>query len=352
MRTSLKYTVALLFLFAVNLTAQTTYYVDIQRPDDDGDGSSWATAKQLLQSAIALAAYGDQIWVAAGTYSAAFNVGNGIQIYGGFSGSEEGLEERNWGDNETILTNPGGTVVIFESVSEATVLDGFTITGGNTSDGGGIYNQDGSPQISNCTIIDNSASGKGGGMYNYGKYSTAIPSLTNCTIIDNSARYGGGMYNYAERAGAEASAILINCIITSNSASKDGGGIYNQALNSTSTASPRLINCLITGNSAEKGGGMYNNGEYGTVSASPNFTNCTISGNLGSYQGGGMYNYKGNPTFTNCIIWGNEQSDRNDRGFPSYYNSDIEGSGGSDNWSNRFGTNGGYNIDTDPWFFS
>ena len=138
MRTSLKYTVALLFLFAVNLTAQTTYYVDIQRPDDDGDGSSWATAKQYLQSALALAVDGDEIWVAAETYSSAFIIGSGFQIYGGFSGSEEHLEERNWAENETILTNPDrppngtfyggrtGTVVTFESVSEATVLDGFS----------------------------------------------------------------------------------------------------------------------------------------------------------------------------------------------------------------------------------
>ncbi|SVC37376.1 uncharacterized protein METZ01_LOCUS290230, partial [marine metagenome] len=83
-----------MFLFAVNLTAQTTYYVDIRRPDDDGDGSSWATAKQYLQSAIALASEGDEIWVAEGIYypdeggnasdndrNSTFNIPNGVSVF-------------------------------------------------------------------------------------------------------------------------------------------------------------------------------------------------------------------------------------------------------------------------------
>ena len=148
MKISLRHTIVLFMLLMVNLNAETTYYVDAERPDDDGDGSSWATAKQYLQSALALAVDGDEIWVAAETYSSAFIIGSGFQIYGGFSGSEEHLEERNWAENETILTNREGTVVTFMDASDQTVLDGFTITGGsagyrsqpNNGNGGGIYN--------------------------------------------------------------------------------------------------------------------------------------------------------------------------------------------------------------------
>ena len=70
MKTVLRYSAALLLLLAVNLPAQTTFYVDSSRIDDSRDGlEEWGRAKKYLQSALALAADGDQIWVAAGTVS-------------------------------------------------------------------------------------------------------------------------------------------------------------------------------------------------------------------------------------------------------------------------------------------
>ena len=69
MRTSLRYSIALFLMLAVNLPGQTRIYVDIDRGDDDGDGASWGTAKKYLRSAIALASDMDhEIWVAEGTY--------------------------------------------------------------------------------------------------------------------------------------------------------------------------------------------------------------------------------------------------------------------------------------------
>jgi hypothetical protein len=55
----------------------TTRYVNAARPDDSGDGLSWATAEKTLQAALLSAGSGDEIWVAAGTYCAA-SVGNGV----------------------------------------------------------------------------------------------------------------------------------------------------------------------------------------------------------------------------------------------------------------------------------
>lgn len=51
--------------------AAQTYYADASRPDDSGDGLSWATAKQTLQAAIDLApdGYGDTVRVADGIYA-------------------------------------------------------------------------------------------------------------------------------------------------------------------------------------------------------------------------------------------------------------------------------------------
>ena len=264
----------------MNLSATTKYYVDIDRPDDSGDGTSWATAKKHLQSALHLFyGYGGgeiEIWVAAGTYNpsyeidggygdyspdrhATFDIPSGVAVYGGFTGSEDevDLSQRDWANNVTILSGDidgndaegdrsGNSyhVVSFHSVNENTVLDGFTITGGNADDddeasnGGGIYNDfsnGGSPNIRNCIISGNSAANGGGGMYNnaYSEgMSSGSPTLTNCVISGNRAgSMGGGIYGYSK------------FTLT--------GGWVHSAFNLT------LNNCTITGNSAVFGGGFY-----------------------------------------------------------------------------------------------
>ena len=75
-------------------------YVD-DNASSGGDGTSWATAYKYLQDALADVNATDEIWVAEGTYKpdqgagktagdrlATFNLVNGIDMYGGFIGSE------------------------------------------------------------------------------------------------------------------------------------------------------------------------------------------------------------------------------------------------------------------------
>ena len=88
-----------LFLIVICCSAAVgkTIYVDENTPDSN-DGSSWGKAYAELQSALDVAAYGDQIRVADGTYlpdynvvtethtgerEAAFALISGIAIYGG-----------------------------------------------------------------------------------------------------------------------------------------------------------------------------------------------------------------------------------------------------------------------------
>ena len=67
-----------------------------------GDGSTWSSAHRYLDEALAAVQYGDEIWVAAGTYSplqryytaTAFVVPPGVALYGGFVGDESTLNER------------------------------------------------------------------------------------------------------------------------------------------------------------------------------------------------------------------------------------------------------------------
>ena len=167
------------------------------------NGLSWANAYTDLQAGLAAAEWGGEIWVAQGTYkpttstlrTVSFVLEAGVGLYGGFAGAETERGQRNWETNATILS---GDIGIAGNTEDNTyhvvvgahlaVLDGFTITGGKGgSGGGGMYNENCSPTVTNCTFSGNAGGGGGGGgMYNSG----SSPTVTNCTFSDNTASYG------------------------------------------------------------------------------------------------------------------------------------------------------------------
>jgi len=287
-----------------------TIFVDVNEPAN-GDGQSWSSAYNNLQDALASAISGDEIWCATGTYrpgslrTDTFQLKNGVSIFGGFSGNENVVEERDFINNITVLSgdinndDDGFTnnsensyhVVTGSGADSSAVIDGFTIKGGNANgstpnnNGGGMFNENGSPSVRNCTLTGNSAVGDGGGISNL----SSSPALTNCTFSGNSVLdEGGGIYNESS------SPTLTNCTFSNNNAYK-GGGIRN-----TSSSSPTLTNCTFSGNTATyNGGGIYNN------SSSPILTNCTFSGNTAANNGGGIDNFFSSPTVTNCTFSGN-----------------------------------------------
>ncbi|NGM61278.1 gliding motility-associated C-terminal domain-containing protein [Sphingobacterium sp. SGG-5] len=196
-----------------------------------GNGSSWTHAMGELAEALTWAgsnwdAEADgplQIWVTSGRYlpttntanrNATFQLVKGVKVYGGFSGVEAVLTERDWAKNVTILSgdidgndvaavitdvdqelkgNNSYTVVNGSGTDITASLDGFIITAGhNPSNGGGIYNDEGSPALVNLTITGNKAM-YGGGLYNQG----SSPELRHITISNNRAEsgYGDGIFN-------------------------------------------------------------------------------------------------------------------------------------------------------------
>jgi hypothetical protein len=207
------------------------------------------------------------------------------------------------GSDSTIIqmgtpTDPNrGSVVVFEDQeTAASVLDGFTITGGKGFrlmdtymkywHGGGIFFEYSSATIRNCVIIRNSADEGSGVSCVYGSF----PKFINCVITENSAtECGGGMQSYMS------SPVLTNCTFTFNIA-EDGGGMFNKDSSST------ITNCTFSENYAEFGGG-------GIVIDGSNqiLLNCTFIGNSAGFSGGGLINYKGDSisTITNCIFSGN-----------------------------------------------
>lgn len=252
-----------------------------------------------IQAAINAADTGDEIVVAVGTYA--------IKSTIDFLGKAVTLRSTSGNPNDTVLDGQNQVYHVIQCVSGEgidTVLSGFTITGGNANGspdadryGGGMYNYQSGPTITNCTFSGNSAIWSGGGMCNY----NSSPTVTNCTVSGNSAvQGGGGMYN------GDSSPTVIDCTFSENTADgAGGGGMYN------GNSSPTVTNCTFTGNSATRmynatGGGMCN------YISSPTVTNCTFSGNwaygggyYGAGVGGGMYNGDSSPTVTNCTFSGN-----------------------------------------------
>ncbi len=186
-------------------------YVDQTALGGDNDGTSWADAYRDLTTALATATNPAEVWVAAGTYTPganrtdSFQMETGVALYGGFSGVETSLAQRNIAANPTILsgaiadgtvTNNAYHVVDASTVGATAVLDGFTITGGYADGvgnghwlGGGIRMSSGSPVIRNTTIRGNVAT-HGGGVY----VDDGSPLFDNVTFIGNTADRGGGLY--------------------------------------------------------------------------------------------------------------------------------------------------------------
>ncbi len=309
--------VVCILLITTSARAQTVWYVD-----DDGEPgngcTAWDDACPELQTALSLAEASDQIWVAIGTYepdydvnsdqhtgdrTATFQLISGVAIYGGFDGTEMGLEQRAGLFEETtlsgdLLENDGPDfanndencyhVVTGSGVDETATLDGFSIAGGNAdgeccsdNSGGGISNHNGSPTIMNCMVVNNSASGigsKGGGMHNR----NANPIIDHCSFEGNAADVGGAVCN-----DENSSPSITNCMFENNVARGGqsnpfvgrGGGIYNR-LNSNST----ITQCVFKGNVADSfGGGICN------ANSDPIITQCTFEDNTAS-SGGGIYN--------------------------------------------------------------
>ena len=285
-------------------------------------------AYPTIQATIDAAQNGDTVLVADGTYSGPGN--RDID----FHGKSLTVTSQN-GPTKTII-DCGGYASIdgsgnhrgfyIHSAELNATINGFTVENGyeapisapnSLGNGGGIYiSNDGNGKINltNCTIIGNTAL-NGGGVCNFNNGTGAI-TLTNCTLSGNTSNYigtafgfgsnvfGGGVYNYN---GGDGTITLTNCALTENIATYNvyntgfGGGAYNVC---TGNGTITLTNCTVNGNVALRGGGVYNDSYSGTIK----LTNCTFSGNTAAYGGGGAGNRtsrSGSIALTNCTLSAN-----------------------------------------------
>jgi uncharacterized protein (TIGR02145 family) len=259
------------------------------------NGMSWANAFISVESALQAArSYGvTEIWVAKGIYIPSaypqnitgsptltnrdftFHLVNGVKMYGGFAGTETAITQRvNSLTNETILSGDllgndtplsvGQTlanktdnvyhVVISVSDCNCTLLDGFTVKGGQAN-AGPTYTIEGKtfyPLI-------------GGGAYTL--YSNMQFNKVN--FEENYADYAGGIMN------AGGSPTIENSAFYLNKCSVGGGGaiISNEG-------NPIITNSVFSDNTSPNGGPSILNAGYAGVIATVYLTNSTFHNSI------------------------------------------------------------------------
>jgi len=329
-----------------------------------GNGSSWADAYTGLEDAFSDAnVSGKDIWVAEGIYkptdgndrTVAFDLVAGVGVYGGFSGVETELSQRDWRKFETVLSGDINSigdyadncyhVATADGVDANTVLDGFTITAGNAdgapnyNSGGGMLNWAASPTVINCTFYANRGS-YGGAIANR---AVSSPSISGCVFHKNKAVGGGGIHS------AGGACQVSRCLFYQNEATNYGGGIGHYGCDIG------LTNCVFAENvsSGSSGGGAI----FGHLESTPEITNCTFVGNLASLsRGGAIMNYSGTtPVIGNCIFWANDANEGGgeiynmyDSADPNFRYCDIEGGINGSKCGGFDSVDGGGNIDSDP----
>jgi predicted outer membrane repeat protein len=297
-------------------TSYATIWYSASAPQGNNDCTTWGNTC-LLKDALMKAQSGDQIWVKAGVHypstgdrTEAFILWQGVRVYGGFSGTETSLEQRDWLNNKTILSgdidkndiNTDGNLIA-ETTSDiqgsnsyhvllcnvacdsSTIIDGFIITAGSADSYGGAYQSMGAgmlnfgtPTLINLIFQGNYAIGYGGAIYNV---DGAGMSLTNVRFISNMAytQSGGAIYNSPANNYTSSNLIISDVEFLSNSAGDNGGAIAGFLMNLS------IRNGLFSGNSAYSSGGAIS-----AEDSSLSIEDTIFSENIAGWEGGGIYN--------------------------------------------------------------
>lgn len=306
-------------------------------------GRLWTDAFTDLQTALAAAQAGDEIWVAEGTYTPAAPGGNqastflidkNLKLYGGFAGSECTLSERSPALHPTVLSgdllgddvpddftsNRGDNVLhvvtTTASTTDETLLDGFVIRNGQADGsqlddqrGGGLY-AFGSLAIRNCLFTQNVAKLNGGGMIARNLSTTNGTSLevSHCVFEKNrtTGSDGGGLSFLC--LGQNSTYAVAHCQFKENGAQSEGGGFAIQVSPNANSATFSVDSCQFTQNQANVGGGML-------IQSAKSFTvsGCAFSGNeaqTGAMQasGGGLKIDASSGQVNHCDFIGNHSA--------------------------------------------
>jgi hypothetical protein len=336
--------VLLIFLITYMNSSAATIYVNASATGSN-NGLSWNNAYTNLQEALSNAIFGDQIWVAAGTYKAtsttdrtlSFSMKNGVNLYGGFNGTETALGQRTISSNPTTLSGDIGaigdnidntnTILKVFNITSGLTIDGFRIISGNTSNGcGGIYfsNNTGLFTISNCFFYNNI--GNVGSAVLIGYQGNATVSISNCDFNSNTSisgtifcdssstnnlnldtcRFRGSVSSgEAVLRFLGASLAMEKCVITNNTTSQ------SNLLYIDANVGAKISNSLIVGNSYHESAIAF----YSSSSIPQIVENVTIAHNKKTFVTNTfyttIYSINGVARVYNSIVYENTNSSTN-----------------------------------------
>lgn len=317
MRTLFRLYILLTLLCAsVSAMAQSkTYYVS-PTAKGTGDGSSWANTMSL-ESALAAAKAGDQIWVQgseSGTIYTAptdgFTLNSGVQLYGGFAGTEASINDRETlgkpyqlkyrsvlsGDisGNDVIDN---TNLIFPANSTRTDNATHVLSIDMTPTSGSGNNNTYPTVVNGFSIGGGQADGtdeKGGGIYIHGDNTNGgIFRIERCFFVNNYATQGGAIYVADKVQNRNNNESLINQCVIYNNAAGERGAVVNAGGGIYLAGQATVVNSSIFNN---ENGGL-------RLSTDSKVINSTVARNTGA--GIDMIETVTDFSVFNSIVWGN-----------------------------------------------
>ena len=192
----------------------------------------------------------------------------------------------------------GGAVCCSGSTNYFTdcVFTGNTSTGKSTN-GGAIFlqNAGASAEIINCTFTENTATNYGGAVEQNNNVTDGALKIVNTTFTNNAAKGGGALLTWMGDITVE------NCSFEHNEATGTSGGAWYASLKDAVTY--KVAGCYFGENlSAAHGGAIL------STSRNATFTNCTFYKNeiTGVKNGGGALALQGDATIYNCTFVDNK----------------------------------------------
>ncbi|MGL4292772.1 MAG: choice-of-anchor Q domain-containing protein [Bacteroidales bacterium] len=261
------------------------------KPGGTGDGSSWAKAVGSVDAALALLTQDckTDLWFAVGEFKLTKKalIPRTVSLYGGFSGNETSLEQRDMSKKTTICGGAFPTLLAEKrnEGQDPTYIDGFIFTGTNqvtVADGGVAGNIElrGGRNISNCIIRENGYQKCGG------VYAGEDAMIVNCLFYKNITTLASACVTIG------ATAQVINCTIVNNFGDKNSWGGLR-----VSGVDTKIVNTVIWGNSKTEDGVerpyqvRIDADGYGT------FDHCAIQGELS----GGAVSWKTPKQMISCL---------------------------------------------------
>lgn len=270
-----------------------------------------------IEAAVGAAADGDIVRVAAGLYPEVIDpIGKAITIE-----SVEGPQQT------TVFGAAADRVLrIVSGEGPATVIRGFTFSGGRALEGGAAYLEDSSPTLENNVFLDSNADAGGGAIY----VRRGSPVFHGCEFRDNRAESNGGAI-FVEASSIEirdssffdnttaldrdafggavcldvgSSAILDGNRFEDNRASRGGGGIYAACLQPV-----RITDSVFDGNVAAFGvteeGPAFGGAVYLAVASDFVLDGNMVRRNRSGSFGGGVFAFGSQGLITDNRMTGN-----------------------------------------------